>query len=70
MEVEINDDGKLAVVWLSKNEGKEMAQPVIDQYQGSGYRVVVFRSGKAGLVQNTAALLKHNKELFAPKAVV
>ena len=32
MEVEINDDGKLAVVWLSKNEGNEMAQPVIDQY--------------------------------------
>jgi len=70
MEVEINDEGKLAVVWLSKNEGKEMAQPVIDQYRGSGYRVVIFRSGKADLVQSTAALLKHNKESLAKEAVV
>ena len=70
MEVEINDEGKLTVVWLGKNEGKEMAQPVIDQQRGNGYRVVIFRSGKADLVQNTAAILKHNIESLAKEAVV
>lgn len=70
MKVEINEEKKLAIVWLSKNEDKEMAQPAIDQHRENGYMVVVFRSGKADLVQNTAMLLKHNKECLAKEAVV
>lgn len=65
MEIEINDGAKLLIVWLAKNEEKEFAQSVIDQYRGNSYKVAVFRSGKVDLVVNTAALLRYNKQCLA-----
>lgn len=68
MEVEVLEDKKLVVAWLRKDEEKAVSQPIIDQYRGSSYRVVVFRSGKGDLVAQTGELLRHNKEVCAREA--
>lgn len=70
MEVQVVEDKKLVVAWLRKDEEKAVSQPIIDQYRGSGYRVVAFRSGKGDLVAKTGELLRHNKEVCARDAAV
>lgn len=65
MEVEINEARKHVTVWLRSDEDKTLAQPVIDKYRDTDYLVVLFRSGKRNLKEETASLLIHNREQCA-----
>ena len=53
----------LVSIWLPNDE-KDVAilEPVYRQYKGTKYRVAVFRSGREDLLNNTAKLLKINKQ--------
>lgn len=65
MEIEINETRKHVIVWLRSDEDKALAQPVIDKYRDTDYLVVLFRSGKRNLQEETISLLIHNREKCA-----
>lgn len=65
MEIEINEPRKHVIVWLRSDEDKTLAQPVIDKYRDTDYLVVLFRSGKRNLQEETVSLLMHNREKCA-----
>lgn len=68
MNIEVNQNFKFASVWLT-NEEKEDEQireelvPIINAFREKKYRFVVFESGNQNLVELTAALLSHNRNL-------
>lgn len=63
MEMHVDHQLHLVSIWLPNDE-KDIAilEPVYRQYKGTKYRVAVFRSGKEDLLNNTAKLLKINKQ--------
>lgn len=68
MNIEVNQDFKFASVWLT-NEEKEDEQlredlvPIINAFKEKKYKFVIFESGSQNLLDLTAALLSHNKNL-------
>ena len=65
MKIEMNDSRKHVIVWLRGDEDKKLAQPVIDKYRDADYLVVLFRSGKRDLQDETLSMLIHNREKCA-----
>lgn len=63
MEMYVDHQLHLVSIWLPNDE-KDVAilEPVYRQYKGTKYRVAVFRSGREDLLNNTAKLLKINKQ--------
>ena len=63
MEMCVDHQLHLVSIWLPNDE-KDVAilEPVYRQYKGTKYRVAVFRSGREDLLNNTAKLLKINKQ--------
>lgn len=63
MEMHVDHQLHLVSIWLPNDE-KDVAilEPVYRQYKGTKYRVAVFRSGREDLLNNTAKLLKINKQ--------
>lgn len=62
MQLQIDDEKRIVVAWLTSDEDyAATAQPVIDQYRGSKYKVVVIRSGKGDLIESTCCLLRANR---------
>ena len=63
MEMCVDHQLHLVSIWLPNDE-KDVAilEPVYRQYKGTKYRVAVFRSGREDLLNNTAKLLKTNKQ--------
>ena len=70
MEMCVDHQLHLVSIWLPNDE-KDVAilEPVYRQYKGTKYRVAVFRSGREDLLNNTAKLLKINKQ-YEGKIVV
>ena len=68
MNIEVNDEFKFAVVWLT-NEEKENQQmrenlkPLMAEYKQRKYKFVIMESGKQDLLELTKGLLNHNKNL-------
>lgn len=61
-------------VWLTKNEKqdqalKERLKLLCQQYKGKKYFVAEFLSGNLDLVEETVALLRHNKRSSAEQEV-
>lgn len=65
MEIEINEPQRHVIVWLRNDEDKTLAQTVIDKYRDTDYLVVLFRSGKRNLQEETVSLLIFNREKCA-----
>ena len=63
MEMCVDHQLHLVSIWLPNDE-KDVAilEPVYRQYKGTKYRVAVLRSGREDLLNNTAKLLKINKQ--------
>lgn len=68
MNIELNDEFKFAVVWLT-NEEKENQQmydslkPLMAEYKQRKYKFIIMESGKQDLLELTKGLLNHNKNL-------
>ena len=72
MTVEIHNEQKQVIVWLSTSETtdpelQDEIQKIIHAYSGQKYMVVVFHSGKDALYENTLAMLAHNRRVAAQK---
>lgn len=62
MQLNIDNEKRLVTVWLASDEDYAAnAQPVIDQYRGTKYKVVVIRSGKGDLKESLIWLLRSNR---------
>lgn len=68
MNVEVNDEFKFAVVWLTNEEKenqkiRENLKPLMTEYKQKKYKFVIMESGKQSLLELTKDLLNHNKNL-------
>lgn len=68
MQIEIDEQRKLASIWLTKEEEhKAHTSDLLDflkeKYRGRKYRFVIFHSGDQDLLDLTKGLLAHNKNL-------
>jgi len=62
MRLQIDNEKRLVLAWLASDEDyAATAQPVIDQYRGTKYKVVVIRSGKGDLKESLTGLLWANR---------
>lgn len=74
MEVIVNENSKLAEIWLtnaeSRDERMEMQLKILcREFKEKKYRAVVYRSGKGDLEGLTAALVRKNyRKSIAEKA--
>lgn len=59
MKLVINEEQKLAELWVSHSDPEHAVASAIQQYKNA-YMVVVFRSGVQDLTSCTQALLRHN----------
>lgn len=68
MNIEVNEEFKFAVVWLTNEEKenqqmRESLKPLIAEYKQKKYKFVIMESGKQNLLELTKGLLIHNKNL-------
>lgn len=72
MTVEIHNEQKQVIVWLSNSETndpelQDEIQKIIHAYSDQKYTVVVFHSGRDNLYGNTLEMLVHNRRVAAQK---
>ncbi len=68
MKLDVNRDGKYAIVWLTNAEKADpkvmdSLQPLIAECKEKKYRLVMFESGDRDLTEMTSDLLIHNRGL-------
>lgn len=73
MQIEVADDKKDVVVWLTQAEKKDPAvqarlKEIYAEYKAKKYTVAVFYSGDQELYQNTLSLLLYNRRRDAELA--
>lgn len=66
MTVEIDDKSKVMIFWLEKSESTDKKiqsdlQSAYVECKRKGYKVITFFSGSKDLLEQTEALLTHNK---------
>lgn len=68
MNIDVNDEFKFAIVWLT-NEEKEnqniqdSIKSIMAEYRQKNYKFVIMESGRQDLLELTKSLLNHNKNL-------
>lgn len=65
MVIDINEQFKIAGIWLSKeeNDNQELRQKIqsfLSEYKKRKYIPVIYISGEKDLTEQTVCLLKHN----------
>ena len=73
MQIEVTDDKKDVVVWLTRAEKEDPAvqarlKEIYAEYKVKKYTVAVFTSGEQDLYQNTLSLLLYNRRREAELA--
>jgi len=62
MQTHVDHENRLIAIWLPGGEsGPADLRPFYEAYRDTPYRVVVLRSGTGDLLENTSALLRHNR---------
>jgi len=72
MEIIRDEKAKIIEVWLSKTEATddklaERLRPLYLKWKQQKYMTCVYRSGGRNLQEQTAGLLRHNRDYFARK---
>ena len=65
MRIHMDEDKKIAEIWLTKAESDDAAvdarlKPFYSECKAHKYLAVVYRSGKEDLLETTKDLLRHN----------
>ena len=68
MRIHMDEDKKIAEIWLTKAESDDPAvearlKPFYKECKDHKYLAVVYRSGKEDLLETTKDLLRHNRNL-------
>ena len=68
MRIHIDEDKKIAEIWLTKAESDDPAvdarlKPFYKECKDHKYLAVVYRSGRESLLETTKDLLRHNRNL-------
>ena len=68
MRIHIDEDKKIAEIWLTKAESDDPAvearlKPFYKECKAHKYLAVVYRSGRESLLETTKDLLRHNRNL-------
>lgn len=74
MEINVRDDRKIVEVWLTNQEKqdeslREQLKNLHQQYREKKYIVAVYMSGNLNLMEETSALLCHNRKRLAEQEV-
>jgi hypothetical protein len=69
MEINVYESDHIVEIWLTKEDKqnkkiKESLKPIYTQYKQQKYKVAVFESGNDDLLDNTAGLLVHNRQML------
>ena len=69
MELNVYESDHIVEIWLTKEDKqnkkiKESLKPIYTQYKQQKYKVAVFESGNDDLLDNTAGLLVHNRQML------
>lgn len=72
MRIQVNDEKRLAIIWLTNNdqadpEQQQKLQSLYREYSAKKYTVAMFQSGQEDLAALTSHLLCHNR-VYAAKA--
>lgn len=70
MEMTVHDEKKFVEIWLTRDEARDMELKkrlhfVCQYYKRLKYFVSIYESGDSNLLENMAALLRHNIEIQA-----
>ena len=68
MRIHMDEDKKIAEIWLTKAESADPAvearlKPFYKECKDHKYLAVVYRSGRESLLETTKDLLRHNRNL-------
>ena len=68
MRIHMDEDKRIAEIWLTKAESDDPAvetrlKPFYSECKDHKYLAVVYRSGKEDLLETTKDLLRHNRNL-------
>ena len=68
MRIHMDEDKKIAEIWLTKAESDDAAvdarlKPFYKECKDHKYLAVVYRSGRESLLETTKDLLRHNRNL-------
>ena len=68
MRIHMDEDKKIAEIWLTKAESDDPAvdarlKPFYKECKDHKYLAVVYRSGRESLLETTKDLLRHNRNL-------
>ena len=68
MRIHMDEDKKIAEIWLTKAESYDPAvearlKPFYKECKDHKYLAVVYRSGRESLLETTKDLLRHNRNL-------
>ena len=68
MRIHMDEDKKIAEIWLTKAESDDPAvearlKPFYKECKDHKYLAVVYRSGRESLLETTTDLLRHNRNL-------
>ena len=62
MQTHVDHENRTIAIWLAGGVGRAAdLRPFYEAYRNTPYRVVVLRSGTGDLLENTSALLRHNR---------
>ena len=68
MRIHMDEDKKIAEIWLTKAESADPAvearlKPFYKECKDHKYLAVVYRSGRESLLETTKDMLRHNRNL-------